>query len=217
MGRFEDEDYGIYLADRVAGKDSLTPTRDGRKVLSTLVVDGDDIITDLLSVNHFTIRHLAKVSVTRWIDPSFSAALCLQLRTVRAFSGTVRTLETRMCERTWVFNQFRPPMRKEDSSEVVWTSPLTAPKLTRPGETSDANQGRRSGARYLTSGQLRCTASVAACQCPLAKRASDGVRILRDKHMQGRNPAKQSLFTDNTTCPYCGGSQYHIIRECQHK
>ena len=44
------------------------------------------------------------------------------------------------------------------------------------------------------------------------------VRILWDKHMHGRNLAKHSLFTDDTTCPLCGGadSQYHIIRECQH-
>ena len=54
MGRFEGEDYGIYFADRVAGMESLTPTRDDRRVISTLVVD--DIITDLLSVNRFTIR-----------------------------------------------------------------------------------------------------------------------------------------------------------------
>ena len=59
MGRFEGEDYGIYLADRVADKDSLTPTGDSRKVLSTLVVDGDDISIDQLSINRFTIRHIA--------------------------------------------------------------------------------------------------------------------------------------------------------------
>ena len=45
------------------------------------------------------------------------------------------------------------------------------------------------------------------------------VRILWDKHMHGRNLAKNPLFNDDTTCPLSGGadSQYHIIRECQHK
>ena len=40
VGRFEDEDYGIYFADRIAGKESLTPTRDGRGVISTMVING---------------------------------------------------------------------------------------------------------------------------------------------------------------------------------
>ena len=56
VGRFEDEDYGIYFADKIAGKESLTPTRDDREVISTTVMNGDDIITDLLSVNRFTMR-----------------------------------------------------------------------------------------------------------------------------------------------------------------
>ena len=58
--RFKDEDYGIYFADRIAGKESLTPTRDRRGVISTMVVDSDDIITDLLSINRFTnsIRYI---------------------------------------------------------------------------------------------------------------------------------------------------------------
>ena len=58
VGRFEDEDFGIYFADKIAGKESRTPTRDGRGVISTMVVNGDDIITDLLSVNRFTIRYI---------------------------------------------------------------------------------------------------------------------------------------------------------------
>ena len=55
--RFEDEDFGIYFADRIAGKKSLAPTRDGRGVINTMV-NCDDIITDLLSVNRFTIRYI---------------------------------------------------------------------------------------------------------------------------------------------------------------
>ena len=45
------------------------------------------------------------------------------------------------------------------------------------------------------------------------------VRILWDEHMHDRNLAKHPLFNDDTTFPLCGGadSQYHIIRECQHK
>ena len=58
VGRFEDEDFGIYFADKLAGKETLTPTRDGREVISTMVVNDDDIITDLLSVNRFTIRYI---------------------------------------------------------------------------------------------------------------------------------------------------------------
>ena len=55
VGRFEDEDYGIYFADKIAGKESLTPTRDGREVIG---INGDDIITDLLSAYRFTIRYI---------------------------------------------------------------------------------------------------------------------------------------------------------------
>ena len=42
------------------------------------------------------------------------------------------------------------------------------------------------------------------------------VRILWDKHMHGGNLGKNPLFTDDNSCPLCGGadSQYHIIREC---
>ena len=40
VGRFEDEDFNIYFADKIAGKESLTPT------------------TDLLSVDCFTIRYI---------------------------------------------------------------------------------------------------------------------------------------------------------------
>ena len=45
------------------------------------------------------------------------------------------------------------------------------------------------------------------------------VRILWDKNMHGGNLGKNSLFTDDTSCPLCGGadSQYHIIRECSHR
>ena len=58
VGCFEDEDYGIYFADKIAGKESLTPTRDGREVKETTVINGDDVITDLLSVNRFTKRYI---------------------------------------------------------------------------------------------------------------------------------------------------------------
>ena len=58
VGQFEDEDFNIYSADKLAGKESLIPTRDGRGVKSTTVINGDDIITDLLSVNRFTIRYI---------------------------------------------------------------------------------------------------------------------------------------------------------------
>ena len=45
------------------------------------------------------------------------------------------------------------------------------------------------------------------------------VRILWNKHMHGGNLGKNPLFTDDTSCPLCGGadSQYHIIRECSHR
>ena len=33
VGRFEDEDFGIYFADKIADKESLTPTMDGRGVI----------------------------------------------------------------------------------------------------------------------------------------------------------------------------------------
>ena len=42
-------------------------------------------------------------------------------------------------------------------------------------------------------------------------------KILWDKHMHGRNLAKNPLFNDDTTCPHSSDTQYRIIRECQHK
>ena len=126
----------------MAGKDSLTPTRDGQKVLSTLV-DGDDIITDLLSVNRFTIRHLDTLDrplLQRRHVPS--APHC-----ARAFSGIVRAHVGNANVRTLV--GFQPVSPTDAHRRLFGGSPLTAPKLTRPGETSGANQGR-----YLTSGQL---------------------------------------------------------------
>ena len=50
MGRFEGENYGIYSADRVAGQESLTPTRDDQLVISTRVID------NIITVIRFTIR-----------------------------------------------------------------------------------------------------------------------------------------------------------------
>ena len=45
------------------------------------------------------------------------------------------------------------------------------------------------------------------------------VQILWDKHKHGRNIRKNPLFTDDTSCPLCGGadSQYRIIMECSHR
>ena len=127
------------------------------------MINGDDIITDLLSVNRFTIRY---------ID---TPARPLLKRIEKVHTNRVIAYKVRRD----ILRIPRP---------AVWHAV--------PHEWAAAMYG------------LGCSMSILS--------RSTCVRILWDKHMHGWNLAKHSLFTDDTTCPLCGGadSQYHIIREC---